>query len=127
MRYLLLVVVLYLTGCKSLFPPIPSVGDNITQSIAQDASNPCSPMLGWLGGICCLGGIVLLVISRGTMGWRPLIGGVAFILVNYALALYAHWFFIPVAIATGVISLAWAIKIVLKILKDEKKKEIKLK
>jgi hypothetical protein len=61
------------------------------------------------------------------MGWRPLIGGVCFILVNYALNLYAHWFFIPVAIGTGVISLAWAIKIVLKILKDEKIKEINFK
>jgi hypothetical protein len=122
-----LLLLLLLTGCTSL-PSIPtSITGSMSQSIAEEASNPCSPMLGWLGGICCLGGIVLLVVSRGTMGWRPLIGGVCFILVNYALNLYAHWFFIPVAIGTGVISLAWAIKIVLKILKDEKIKEINFK
>ena len=122
-----LLLLLFLTGCVSA-PSMPTgITESMSQSIAEEASNPCSPMLGWLGGICCLGGIVLLVISRGAMGWRPLIGGVGFILVNYALALYAHWFFIPVAIGTGVISLAWAIKIVLRILKDEKIKEIKLK
>jgi hypothetical protein len=125
MRYL--PFILLLAGCIST-PTVPSgITDSMSQSIIEDASNPCSPMLGWLGGICCLGGIVLLVVSRGTMGWRPLIGGVCFILVNYALNLYAHWFFIPVAIGTGVISLAWAIKIVLKILKDEKIKEINFK
>ena len=125
MRYL--PFILLLAGCIST-PTVPSgITDSMSQSIIEDASNPCSPMLGWLGGICCLGGIVLLVVSRGTMGWRPLIGGVCFILVNYALNLYAHWFFIPVAIGTGVISLAWAIKIVLKIIKDEKIKEINFK
>ena len=126
MKYLFLL--LFLAGCK-VVPSLPAVGitDSLANSMSEEAANPCSPMLGWLGGICCLGGIVLLVISRGTMGYRPLIGGVLFILVNYALNLYAHWFFIPVAIGTGVISLAWAIKIVLKILKDEKIKEIKLK
>ena len=83
-------------------------------------------MLGLLGGFCLLGGMVLLVISRGTLGWRPLVGGVVFILINYALAMYAHWFFIPVAISTGVISLAWAVKITLRILRNQQLKEIKL-
>ena len=125
MKYL--VFLLLLAGCVSA-PSLPSsFTDSVSQSMAEEASNPCSPMLGWVGGICCLGGIVLLVISRGTMGWRPLIGGVAFIMINYALNFYAHWFFLPVAIGTGVISLAWAIKIVVRILKDEKIKEIRLK
>ena len=88
----------------------------------------CSPMLSWLGGICILAGMVLLVISRGTMGWRPLIGGIIFLLINYAIALYAHWFFLPVAISTGALSLAWAGKIVWKIVNDDniKLKEFKL-
>jgi hypothetical protein len=85
-------------------------------------------MLGWLGGVCILGGMVLLVITRGTMGWRPVIGGIIFIGINYALYAYGNWFFIPVAIATGAISLAWSGKIVWKIVNDNdiKFKELKL-
>jgi hypothetical protein len=73
-----------------------------------------------------LGGITLLVISRGSRGWYPLGAGILFILINYALALYADWFFIPVAIATGAISLVWAGRIVWKLVKNEQLKGIKL-
>tara|TARA_Y100001973_G_scaffold40432_1_gene60470 strand:- start:1597 stop:2025 length:429 start_codon:yes stop_codon:yes gene_type:complete len=129
-QVILLAVMLlfFVVGC-STFPKIPtggSITNSLQESVVADSSNPCNPMLGLLGGFCLLGGMIMLVISRGTMGWRPLVGGVVFILINYALALYAHWFFIPVAIATGAISLAWAVKIVMKILKNEKIKEIKL-
>jgi hypothetical protein len=76
-------------------------------------------MLGWLGGVCALGGMALLVLTGGRLGWRPLIGGIIFIVINYALAVYASWFFLPVVIATGAISLAWAGKIVWKIVNDD--------
>jgi len=114
-----------LFGC-SLSRTVTGPLDGITASVQQGVNNACSPMLGWLGGLCCLAGIALLVISRGTLGWRPLIGGVIFILINYALALYADWFFIPVAIATGAISLVWAGRIVWRIVTNDKIKEIKL-
>ncbi len=94
---------------------------------AISSSSACSPMLGWLGGICILGGMVLLVITRGSMGWRPVIGGLIFIGINYALYMYGHWFFLPVAIATGAISLAWSGKIVWKIVNDDKLKLKELK
>ena len=62
------------------------------------------------------------------MGWRPVIGGLIFIGINYALYMYGNWFFLPVAIATGAISLAWSGKIVWKIVNDNdlKLKELKL-
>ena len=114
-----------LLGCKttSFIPLPPSFEDSIITT-----SNSCSPMLGYIGGICLLGGMVLLVITRGTMGWRPLIGGVIFIAINWAFALYGGWFFLPVALCTGAISLAWTGKIVWKIVNDEdlKLKELKL-
>jgi len=123
-----LLPLLLLVGCTTLpktqMPP--GLTDSISQTVASETNNACSPMLGLLGGFCLLGGMVLLVISRGTLGWRPLVGGVVFILINYALAMYAHWFFIPVAISTGVISLAWAVKITLRILRNQQLKEIKL-
>ena len=116
-----------LAGCKTagLFS-VPSASTDLPPAIT--ASSTCSPMLGWLGGICILGGMILLVITRGTMGWRPVIGGIIFIGINWALSLYGGWFFLPVAICTGAISLAWTGKIVWKIVNDDeiKLKEIKL-
>ena len=114
-----------LLGCLS--PPRMNTSATtgaIDAMTTATTTGECSPMLSWLGGICILAGMALLVISRGTMGWRPLIGGICFLLINYAISLYANWFFLPVAISTGALSLAWAGKIVWKIVNDDK---IKLK
>ena len=111
-----------LTGCSGIqriFNPPSSSLDQAIQAMDSPVST-CSPMLGWLGGICTLSGMALLVLTGGRMGWRPLIGGIVFVVLNYALALYASWFFLPVVIATSVISLAWSGKIVYRILKDDK-------
>jgi len=113
-----------MTGCSIL--PKPTTTQQITDTIGSVTTQGagCSSMLSWIGGFCILAGMALLVITRGTMGWRPLIGGIAFVIVNFAIALYANWFFIPVAVCTGAISLAWAGKVVWKIVNDDK---IKLK
>ena len=80
-------------------------------------------ILSGIGGFCLLGGIILLTISRGTMGWRPIIGGVVLITLNYAISVYATWIFLPIIGATGVISLAWGYRCVLDILKINKEKK----
>jgi len=125
-RKLALALTLLLAGCSttSWFSK-DAVPTDMPAAISS--SSACSPMLGWLGGICILGGMVLLVITRGSMGWRPVIGGLIFIGINYALYMYGHWFFLPVAIATGAISLAWSGKIVWKIVNDDKLKLKELK
>tara|TARA_Y100000593_G_C4134136_1_gene248875 strand:+ start:369 stop:617 length:249 start_codon:yes stop_codon:yes gene_type:complete len=69
-------------------------------------------MLSWIGGLSILGGIAALVITRGAMGARALAVGVGLILLNYAVARYAHWIFIPVLISTAAISLTYAYRIV---------------
>ena len=89
-----------------------------TEAITAPVSS-CSPMLSWLGGLCTLCGMALLVLTGGRMGWRPLIGGVLFVVLNYVLALYASWIFLPVVISTSAISLAWPGKIVCKIVNDD--------
>ena len=116
-----------LLGCKATsYIPNMSVPDGAMTAVSESSS--CSPMLGWIGGLCLIACMVLLVITRGSMGWRPLIGGVIFIAINWALALYGGWFFLPVALCTGAISLAWTGKIVWKIVNDDeiKIKELKL-
>ena len=117
-----------MVGCKatSIVPGMSSMPDGAITAVSD--SSACSPMLGWIGGLCLIAGMVLLVITRGIMGWRPLIGGIVFIAINWALALYGGWFFLPVALCTGAISIAWTGKIVWKIVNDDEIniKEIKL-
>ena len=112
-------------GCSTntgWFPTSP------TQVIPSEVVNApvasCSPMLSWLGGICTLCGMALLILTGGKLGWRPIIGGILFVVINYALAMYASWIFLPIVIATGAISLTWAGKIIWKIVNDD---DIKLK
>tara|TARA_Y100000385_G_C12835395_1_gene526415 strand:- start:252 stop:626 length:375 start_codon:yes stop_codon:yes gene_type:complete len=119
-----LAIFLLVAGCQTV-PKVPSGTDLLTTALEQE-SNPCNPMLGLLGGLCCLGGMIMLVISQGKIGWRPIIGGIVFIMINYALSLYAHWFFLPVAISTGIIGLAYTARIVYKIVSNKELKELKL-
>jgi hypothetical protein len=115
------------TGC-SLLPKSSSTGLHETLGSAVTSGPQCSSMLSWVGGVCILAGMAMLVITRGKMGWYPLVGGILFVVINFAIALYASWFFIPVAVCTGAISLAWAGKVVWKIVNDDKikLKELKL-
>ena len=122
---LLFICALILTGCTTL-PKVPGSTEMLSTALNQQTSDPCNPMLGLLGGLCCLGGMIMLVVSQGKIGWRPIIGGIAFIIINYALAKYAHWFFIPVAISTGLIGLAYTSRIIYKIIKNKELKELKL-
>tara|TARA_R110000824_G_scaffold374985_1_gene565676 strand:- start:251 stop:640 length:390 start_codon:yes stop_codon:yes gene_type:complete len=125
MKKLLTTLVFILCGCRSTSILKPS---NYTQAMSTVTDNSdsmyCSPLLGLVGGVCILAGMVMLVVTRGIMGWRPVIGGILFIVINYAMSLYGGWFFLPVAICTGAISLAWTGKVIYKIINDD---EIKLK
>ena len=78
-------------------------------------------VLSGVGGLCLLAGMVLLCLSRGTMGWRPIIGGVSLIVLNYMIAAYADWIFIPVIIVTGCISAAWGFRVFVSIINKEYK------
>ena len=128
MRTLLTTLLSCVILCGCATKNLMTTSRGTLEAVTASPVGSCSPMLSWLGGICILGGMSLLVISRGTMGWRPLIGGVLFVLINYAISMYASWFFLPVAISTGALSLAWTGKIVWKIVNDDniKLKELKL-
>lgn len=90
--------------------------DKVLETITE--SQETLTILSGVGGLCLLAGMALLVISKGTTGWRPLIGGVLLILLNYMVARYADWIFIPVIIATGCISATWGWRVILSIKKE---------
>tara|TARA_Y100000004_G_scaffold79548_1_gene89390 strand:- start:67 stop:471 length:405 start_codon:yes stop_codon:yes gene_type:complete len=113
---------MFLGGCSTVKKPdlhsyIPK---DTTTSIEQVHGLENLSVLSAIGGLCLLAGMALLVISRGTMGWRPVIGGVIMITVNYLIALYADWLFIPVLVVTGAISLAWGWRTVTSLIKGKK-------
>jgi hypothetical protein len=118
MKKLLLMASLLLTGCFST-PRVESSGF-IDTTFEQVHGLKNLSVLSAIGGLCLLAGMALLVISRGTMGWRPVIGGIILITVNYLIALYADWLFIPVLLVTGAISLAWGWRTVRDIIKGKK-------
>ena len=121
----------YLTGC-SIFTK-PSITDVVQQNVSATAADVTFEkiqgfnnlsILSVIGGFCLLAGMILLVLTRGSMGWRGVIGGVSMIVVNYLIALYAAWIFIPVVVITGAISLAWGWRIIVRIINDD---DIKIK
>jgi len=121
-RLSLLSVLTFLGGC-SILPKKSDYTDYIaphSTSIEHVHSLNNLSVLSAIGGLCLLAGMALLVISRGTMGWRPVIGGVIMITVNYLIALYADWLFIPVLFVTGAISLAWGWRTVTSLIKGKK-------
>jgi len=116
-------MLMFLGGCSGKIKK-PDLHDYIpeetTTSIEHVHGLENLSILSAIGGLCLLAGMALLVISRGTMGWRPVIGGVIMITVNYLIALYADWLFIPVLVVTGAISLAWGWRTVMNVIKGKK-------
>ena len=130
MKKILLYLSLFcLGGCSCFFPtPLSSKPTGIIEkfggvdNIEKVAALENLTILSGIGGICLLSGIVLLTISRGTMGWRPTIGGIALIILNYVISIYASWIFLPILGATGAISLAWGYSNVRDMLRYKKEK-----
>ena len=124
MKWLSIILCVLLSGCCS---PMRAVTTGSSTSGIVEAVTPMAPkepltILSGIGGLCLLAGMVLLVISRGTMGWRPIIGGVILVVLNYAILEFANWIFIPAIIVSGCISGAWGWKTIRDILKVRKEK-----
>ena len=126
MKYLGLLSLLLVAGCQIFPSTTPKVDSSVISSVADIEKITAIEnltILSGIGGLCLLSGMVLLTISRGTMGWRPIIGGVSLITLNYAISLYASWIFLPIIGATGAISLVWGYKNIREILKIRKEKQ----
>ena len=117
----LLLLSLFLVGCKST-PSFSPSSSTATQILTGAAESEPLTVLSVTGGLCLLAGMVLLVITRGTKGWYPSVGGVILVLLNYMVAKYDDLIFIPVVILSGMISAAWAYRVVVQILTEKKSK-----
>jgi len=76
--------------------------------IVHTASPSASTMLPWVGGLATIGGIIALVLTRGSVGGRAIIIGVLLVVLNEVMHRYADAFFVPILIGTACVSLAYA-------------------
>ena len=103
-----------------MFNPTPTIGEQVGY-VAKEVGNAGSElsMLSWVGGLATIAGIASVVITRGGMGIRAIVIGVILIVLNFAVANYMSWILLPVLLATGSISLAWAYKTVMEIIDNK--------
>ncbi len=110
----LLLPLLFLAGCSSPLRPPANVTHGLLPPGDAHALQAVHSMdmLSWIAALSILGGTAALILTRGAMGLRGVVIGFACVLVNIAVARFANWIFIPILIATGAISLAYAYRIV---------------
>ncbi len=113
---IIVIVGLLNSGCSLPNASVSSHGSTISRhanniSDSLSASSSLSVLV-YIGGLATLGGIVALVISRGSIGIRAVAIGIGCILLNHAVALYANWIFYPILVATGAVSLAYGWRII---------------
>jgi len=110
---------LMISGCRTItFTP---TGSETALSAANEVANS-QPLtvLSVIGGLCLLAGMALLVVTRGSRGWYPVIGGCILTVLNYMVAKYDDYLFYPLVVFTGCISAAWTYKVIKQILKERK-------
>jgi hypothetical protein len=89
-----------------------SWGQTASSGYGAWTSSPPSPpeassslgVLNWTAGLAILGGIVSMVITRGSMGMRAIVSGAGLIILSCAIAAYASLILIPVGIVITIVS-----------------------
>ena len=110
----------FLSACATLpSTSVPGTKEAIVK-VAQHQEQ--LSVLSMTGGLCLVAGMALLVITNGTKGWYPTIGGLLMVILNYMIARYSHYLFIPAVVCTGLISAAWTYKTIREILLEKKNK-----
>ena len=118
MKYLLLL--LLLTGC-SVVPKTSSMTSQYIEGVTPPSGEPLA-MLAWISGLSILGGLALLVVTSGRKGKWAIGCGVGLILLNYLIARYENFLFIPVLVCTGLSSAVWTYRLVRQTLTERKLK-----
>ena len=115
-----ILALLIASGCRSI-SVMPTGSDTALSAIKEVAPSEPLSVLSVVGGLCLLAGMVLLVVTKGTRGWYPVIGGLILTVLNYVVAKYDDYLFYPLVVFTVCISAAWTYKIVKQILLEKKK------
>ncbi len=90
-------------GCQ-LAPKKPELPSTLVPSSFTGSSGGALALLSWVGAISTLAGIAALILTKGSMGLRAILAGIAMCIIAYAVSIYAHLIFIPIIITIGVVS-----------------------
>ena len=108
---LLLMLGCQTTGGGGLGFTLPQMGPS--PEVVTDPAIAALEPFRWAGGLCLMSGAVLLFISRGVMGWIPLLTGVGLIVLNVLLAeaLTYLWTLVLIIGTVGVATLVFGINL----------------
>lgn len=109
-------------GC-AIAPKATSLSGKASEVMGQATSSPHNlSVLSVTGGLCLIAGMVLLVVTSGRKGWFPVVGGVILVVLNFVVAEFSYYLFIPLAVCSAMISAAWTYRTVRQILMEKKAK-----
>ena len=91
-------------GCQ-LAPKKPGLPSTLVPTSLDGSPGGALSVLSWVGAISTLAGIAALILTRGAMGFRAVIAGIAMCIIAYAAAIYAHLLFIPIIVVIGALSI----------------------
>ena len=113
---IIIILGMFNSGCATLTKNTSATHQGLIESVhgASISSHAEANLnvLVYIGGISMLGGIAAMVITSGRFGIRALAIGCCCLLLNYAVARWATWVFLPILLATGAISLAYGWRVV---------------
>ena len=112
-----LIPVLLLSGC-SMFgestSPFAGSSSWASNPPRLPESSSALGVLNWTAGVVIIGGMIAMVLTSGRMGLRAIVGGVALVILSYAISVYLHLVMIPVGIFLTVVSAIWGYQTIIK-------------
>tara|TARA_R100000458_G_C8269577_1_gene244336 strand:- start:1567 stop:1950 length:384 start_codon:yes stop_codon:yes gene_type:complete len=120
--WLLSVGLFVLIGCS--FPKQTyTLSGKASEVMEQATASPHNlSVLSVTGGLCLIAGMALLVVTSGRKGWYPVVGGFLLVVLNFLVAEFSHYIFIPLVVFSAMISAAWTYRTVKQILLEKKTK-----
>ena len=110
-----------LNGC-AVVPKGQTLTGKATEVVSQASSPHNLSVLSVTGGLCLVAGMALLVVTSGRKGWYPVVGGFLLVVLNFVVAEFSYYLFIPLAVCSAMISAAWTYRTVRQILMEKKAK-----
>ena len=106
---LLVLLAFAFAGC-SWFMPEPA-RSTLAIPDGEDLKNTFKTLsvLSGIGGISILGGIALLIVTKGAKGYMPIIVGVVLVIINEIINQYFDVVAIYFLVISGIISFAWMV------------------
>ena len=110
-------LILLLSGC-SMFgestSPFAGSSSWASNPPRLPESSSALGVLNWTAGVVIIGGMIAMVLTSGRMGLRAIVGGVALVILSYAISVYLHLVMIPVGIFLTVVSAIWGYQTIIK-------------